>query len=234
MPGQTNAGPLRQAQLWLAAPACGIVAGRDGGSRKARRALERNASRALLAETGAPQMPQRSLSHSGGCAAIAIAPAGCRAGVDIETATPRDVRSIARFAFSPDEARELRALALPAAIARFYVMWTLKEAFAKALGMPLLAALRECAFTFRDSCWAGRIPTAEPWRATVFKPRPLLTLAAVVVGPCDTPRDDWACWEWPVLAEPSWLCLTAFVADNRRDQPQAADRPAAESRIKTI
>jgi len=220
--GQTLAGAARAAQLWLAKPEYGVGAGASGAARMALRASERAASRALLAAAGAPGMPRRSLSHSGGWAAIAIAPTDSRAGVDVEIVAPRDVRSIARFAFSPDEALELDSFALPAATARFYELWTLKEAFAKALGMPLLAALRECSFTDRDGCWVGRVPTAEWWHATVFKPHPLLTLAAVIMGSCDPPRADWTCREWPNPSGPPWPCVATFGGGDPDDAQQAA------------
>jgi 4'-phosphopantetheinyl transferase len=164
-------------------------------------------------------MPQRSLSHSNGCAAIAIAPTGCRAGIDIEATTPRDVRSIAQFAFAPVEAEALYSLAEPEATAQFYLLWTLKEAFAKALGMPLMAALRECSFVRRDGCFTARVPLTAPWRAIVFAPRPALTLAAVVVGPREAGRDDWKCREWPGTAEGSWRRLATFTGGGNRAFP---------------
>jgi 4'-phosphopantetheinyl transferase len=210
--GQTAPGASHAAQLWLATPEHG-----NDASRLARRARERAASRMLLAVAGAPDMPRRSLTHSGGTAAIAIAPAGSRAGVDMEAVVPRDVRSISQFAFSADEARELDSLAPHAATARFYLLWTLKEAFAKALAMPLLEALRDCSFTHRDGCWAGQIPTAEPWRATVFTPRPRLTLAAVIVGARDSPYGGWACREWPGPAVPPWPRVATLAGGSLRE-----------------
>jgi len=163
-------------------------------------------------------MPRRSLAHSGGCAAVAIAPAGCVAGIDIEVGMPRDVRSIAQFAFAPDEARDLRSLAEPEAITRFYILWTLKEAFAKALGMPLLAALRGCSFTADDSSWTARVPPTAPWRAVVFMPRPALTLAAVVIGPKNRLGSDWTCREWPGTAMGSWRCLAILAGGDHGHQ----------------
>ncbi len=156
-------------------------------------------------------MPRRSLSHSGGCAAIAIAPVGCVAGIDIEATMPRDVHSIAQFAFAPDEVQQLRSLAVTEAAARFYVLWTLKEAFAKALGLSLLAAMRVCSFGRHDDCWTARIPSGAPWRAIVFAPRPGLTLAAVVMGPRNAMRDVWKCKELPGTEEESWRCLATLA-----------------------
>lgn len=218
MHGQSSAGADYAAQLWLAAAARESNATGNGGSREARRGLERALSLALLANTDAPAMPRRSLAHSGGSAAIAIAPAGCVAGVDIETTTPRDVHSIAQFAFTPDEVQQLRSLAGPEATARFYVLWTLKEAFAKALGMPLLSAMRDCSFARCGGRWTARVPPAAPWQAIVFAPRPALTLAAVIVGLRGALRDDWICREWPGAVTGSWRCLATIAGGDDRHQ----------------
>ena len=218
MHGQSNTSADHAAQLWFAVPERGMNDTGSGGPRKARRELERAASLALLANTDAPAMPRRSLSHSGGCAAIAIAPAGCVAGIDIEVGVPRDVRSIAQFAFAPDETRELRSLAEPEAITRFYILWTLKEAFAKALGMPLLAALRGCSFTSDGGGWTARVPATAPWRAVVFVPRPALTLAAVIIGPQNRLGSDWTCGEWPENMAGSWRCLATLAGGDHRNQ----------------
>jgi len=199
-----------EAQLWLAASGSGTDAAGNARPRNVRRALERTASQALIAKTGAPAMPRRSLSHSNGCAAIAIAPAGCRAGIDIEVTKPRDVHSIAEFAFASGEAQELRSLGEPDATAHFYVLWTLKEAFAKALGIPLLVAMRECMFERRAGSFAACVPSSVRWRAIVFAPRPALTLAAVIVDPTFGTTGGWRCLEWPEKAVDTWLCLASF------------------------
>ncbi len=209
---QSNGGADRVAQLWLATPGSGVDAAGNAGPRSTRRALERTASLALLAKTGEPAMPRRSLSHSNGCAAIAVAPAGCRAGIDIEVTKPRDVHSIAEFAFSSGEAKELRSLGEPDATAHFYVLWTLKEAFAKALGMPLLVAMRECMFERSAGSFAACVPSSVPWRAIVFAPRPTLTLAAVIIDPREGTTDGWRCQELPETAVDAWPRLTVFGA----------------------
>lgn len=207
---QSNGSADCAAQLWLATPGSGIDAAGNAMPRSTRRALERTASLALLAKTGAPAMPRRSLSHSNGCAAIAIAPEGCRAGIDIEVTKPRDVYGIAEFAFASGEAQELRSLGEPDATAHFYVLWTLKEAFAKALGMPLLVAARECMFERCAGSFAARVPSSRPWRAIVFAPRPTLTLAAVIVDPGKDTTEGWKCQEWPDTAVGTWPCLRTF------------------------
>ncbi len=216
--GQSDAGTGHAPQLWLSVPERGPTATDENTSRKTRRSRERTLSFALLASTNAPAMPKRSLAHSGGCAAIAIAPAGCVAGIDIEVGVPRDVHSIAQFAFAPVETREFRSLAEPEATERFYTLWTLKEAFAKAFGLPLLAAMRDCTFTHHGGRWTARIPPAAPWRAIVFAPRPALTLAAVIIGPRTAIRADWICREWPGTMAGSWRCLATLAGGEHRNQ----------------
>jgi phosphopantetheinyl transferase (holo-ACP synthase) len=84
---------------------------------------------------------------------------------------------------SAAEADELESLEDQAALpGRFYEAWTLKEAFAKALRMPLVDALRQCGFTGAASAATGRVPTDRHWRAMVFAPRPQLRLAVVWVA----------------------------------------------------
>ena len=66
--------------------------------------------------------------------------------------------------------------------ATFYELWTLKEAFAKALRLPLVDALRQCRFVDAEFHRRADIPTTRHWRATVFAPRPQLRLAVARVA----------------------------------------------------
>jgi len=116
--------------------------------------------------------------------------------VDLEATRPRDVRRLARFAFSPAEAEALAALDDAGAAERFYLLWTLKEACAKALGLPLLAALRDCRFMPDGGRWAGSLPCDQAWAAAAWRPRPALVLSVVAFGPA-APEAGWQCLEWP-------------------------------------
>jgi hypothetical protein len=93
-------------------------------------------------------------------------------------------------------------------------LWTLKEAFTKALGLPLLAAARACSFGCFDDRWTADVPAVTPWRAIVFAPRPALTLAAVIMGPRNTRREDWICRELPGAEVESWRCLARLSSDD--------------------
>jgi phosphopantetheinyl transferase len=121
-----------------------------------------------------------SVSHSGGLAAVAACAPGIALGIDIEVHKARDVISLAQFAFDPDEADALARH--PDALDRFYELWVLKEAGAKALGLQLVEALRRCVFRIDNTIVGGSLPTDEPWQASVWRARPDLSLGLVVVG----------------------------------------------------
>jgi len=77
------------------------------------------------------------LAHAQGVAVYALA-RGRAVGVDIESVRPlSDADEIAERFFSPQEARQLRALPAPDKERAFFNCWTRKEAFIKALGQGL-------------------------------------------------------------------------------------------------
>ena len=181
------------ADLWLATPAAALLfdpsrlsaADRAewDGLHTARRREDWASSRALLASVPVADVLASSLSHSRGFAALARTPRQVAVGVDVEWLSTRDFLSMARMAYAPAEADELAALGDPVGLrGRFYEAWTLKEAFAKALRLPLADALGQCWFTGPDEAGTARVPTKRPWSATVFAPRPQLRLAVVMVG----------------------------------------------------
>ena len=80
--------------------------------------------------------PPFSVSHSGGLVVCALAPHG-QIGVDVELPKrPRDVGSIAARYFSDEEARWVGTEPR-----RFFMLWVLKEAYLKALGVGLSGGL---------------------------------------------------------------------------------------------
>jgi phosphopantetheinyl transferase (holo-ACP synthase) len=154
-----------------------------------------------------------SLSHSGGFAAVAASRAAVRVGVDLECERPRDLSRLARFAFSEDEHSQLEALADDAARAeRFYILWTLKEAFAKALSLPLLTSLRQCTFLQTHGVWRGTVPTASAWVAHTFRASPALVLSVVAVLPESVSPEDFSVFthEWPEPTAQSWRTLATL------------------------
>jgi len=171
-----------------------------------RRRLDWASSRVLLGVVAVAGDQTSSLSHSHGFAALARAPGHIAVGVDVEWLAPRDFLSLARTAYSTAEAEELEALEDPSLLrARFYEIWTLKEAFAKALRLPLADALGTCCITFADGDATATVPTTRYWRATVFAPRPELRLALVLVADAeDSLATNPATTEWPPARDANW------------------------------
>lgn len=108
-------------------------------------------ARALVFEAGPHGKPclvdwpaiEFSLAHSNGHALIAVARER-PVGVDIERIRP-DIRALdlARRFFSPAEAEALAEMAESGRTQAFFLLWTCKEAFVKALGRGFALPLRE-------------------------------------------------------------------------------------------
>jgi phosphopantetheinyl transferase len=127
--------------------------------------------------------------------------------VDIEWLSPRDFVGMARVAYSESEADALASLGHPDLLREaFYELWTLKEAFAKALQLPLVDSLRHCRLPVVGRVTGSTsIPTDQAWRATVFAPRPRLRLAVVAVAPTrDALSTALTTLEWPPFHPGEW------------------------------
>ena len=86
---------------------------------------------------GAPAPVSFSVSHSGRHGLLALAGQG-RLGVDVEERAPRrDLDALIEAVLAPGERAEVEAAGGYARIARFYTLWTIKEALVKALGEGL-------------------------------------------------------------------------------------------------
>lgn len=213
-------------QLWLAAPEAAqhfdpaqLTAedrGRYARLRRPERRQEFAVSRALRSHVRGDTLDAaiESLSHSGGYAALARAHPELRIGVDLEVHRPRDVLATARTAFSEGEAQALTAATGPERERLFYAMWTLKEALAKALQLPLLEALRRPVLAVEGSDWHICVPTPENGCVAVYQPRAELTLAVVCIGGT-VPIE---CWSWPPQRPASWplIAATALAAADAR------------------
>jgi 4'-phosphopantetheinyl transferase len=101
------------------------------------------------------------LSHTHGLAAVAVSPEGRNVGVDVEDTTRTiDVAAMRMYLTN----RERAALdAEPAARreAKLYSLWTLKEAYSKALGLGLKLPLTSVEFEVADNSW-GPITFYQP------------------------------------------------------------------------
>ncbi len=212
------------AEVWLATPAAARAfdPSKLGAADRAkwdalhttRRREDWASSRALQAAAPVSAGDASSLSHSRGFAALLRAPRQVEVGVDVEWLSARDFLSMARTAYSPAEADELESLRDPTELrARFYESWTLKEAFAKALRLPLADALGQCCFGVAHESVTARVPTTRSWSATVFAPRPQLRVAVVMVADDSAalPR-ELRTLEWPPTLAVAWPVVRSLVS----------------------
>jgi 4'-phosphopantetheinyl transferase len=88
------------------------------------------------------------LAHSREVAVVAVGPAGLAIGADVEWAgrAIEELEIAGRF-FAPEEARALGALDAGPRRRHFYTLWTLKEAWVKALGIGVSGPLEQALFT---------------------------------------------------------------------------------------
>ena len=103
---------------------------------------------------GKPFLPhsriQFNISHTDGLVILAFAE-DCALGVDVEYIRPiDDMTQIASRFFSPAEARELAGLPEGKRQRAFFLCWTRKEAYIKALGDGLSIPLSDFQVTFAD------------------------------------------------------------------------------------
>ena len=124
------------------------------------------------------------LSHARGIVACVVA-LGADVGLDVELVTRiTDWRGIASRYFSASEVAQIDCVAEGDRATRFFELWTLKEAYAKALGVGLSQALDAAAFALADT---GAIactlpPAVDPatWQFALHTPTPTHRLAVAV------------------------------------------------------
>jgi 4'-phosphopantetheinyl transferase len=138
---------------------------------------------ALSAHAAAPAL-SFNLSHTHGLVACAIA-GGQRIGVDVEVVHRKVDEGVAERFFSDVENAGLRNCATPLERAeRFCALWTLKEAYIKAIGQGLSHGLNTIVFEIGESGAIGF--TAPPdvdaasWRFGLFTPAEGYRLAVAV------------------------------------------------------
>lgn len=128
--------------------------------------------------------PSFSLSHTRGFVACAIA-SGMPVGVDAERVDRSiAVDDLAEHCFGPPEVAALRRCPEPARAVLFVELWTLKEAFLKALGPGLTLDLDGASFELGDN---GSIEFTPPhgidermWHFGVFAPSDSTRVAVAV------------------------------------------------------
>lgn len=135
-----------------------------------------------------------SLSHTGNLALLGFS--GSDLGVDLEGIRPlRDQRRLESRIFSPGEVNWLEGLPPRARLDAFFGLWTLKEAYVKALGSGIATSLNafevdcppslEAAVRLRDG------PPVEGCALRCIEPRKGLVAALAMQGRLDTLR----CWQ---------------------------------------
>jgi hypothetical protein len=208
---------MESLQLWLAPPDAAqhfdpaelTDEDRDRMTRlrRATRRQEFEVSRALRAHArrGAPAPYSESMSHSGGYSALGRVFPAVRIGVDLEFHRGGRNLASAGTVFTKSEMRALQAAPGPEREHLFYEIWTVKEALAKVLQLPLMEALSSCEVMIDGPEWQVRAPVPEAGGVVVYQPSSDLTLAVAWIGeklPIET-------WDWPPQRPASWPLIAA-------------------------
>jgi len=144
----------------------------------------------IVSATGEPALAFN-LSHTRGFVACAIAGAG-DLGIDVESIDrAADGRAIAERYFSASECDGLDACETRDRAVRFIELWTLKEAYVKAIGRGLSHPLDAFAFTFEGDrglrFHAPEDAQASAWTFALFAPSPQYRMA-VALGAAPLPH----------------------------------------------
>lgn len=123
------------------------------------------------------------LSHSFGLAVYAFAK-GRDLGIDVERVQPESAgEDIARRFFSPREVGDLRSLPPEARTEAFFLCWTRKEAYIKALGTGLYAPLDTFSVNLRPGEPAEFLGGVDSrWHIAAFQPAEGYAAAVVYDG----------------------------------------------------
>jgi 4'-phosphopantetheinyl transferase len=133
------------------------------------------------------------LAHTPGLVAMAVGRVA-NIGIDVEALDKPVPMPVARRYFSEREVAELQALAPGDQPRRFLRLWTLKEAYLKAVGEGLAGGLDSMSFTFDDPAGIGferaSDPQARRWTFREFTPRGYQLALAFLDLAADAPRAD--------------------------------------------
>jgi 4'-phosphopantetheinyl transferase len=138
------------------------------------------------------------VSHSGQMAVCAVT-LSREVGVDVESVGRRADRRIVRYFLSPDEIARFEQADEDTQRQLFFRYWTLKEAYAKALGSGLSMRFNQCPFELHDDA------------------PPTLSCPSTEIG--QTPA-----WQFhqQLLPPDYWLAVAAASRDAQRPQFQVA------------
>lgn len=159
------------------------------------------------------------LTHTDGLVACAIGAPGVAIGVDAEAVDRRlpDLLAIARRFFSAEEASALGAQAPSSRPIAFSELWTLKEAFVKAVGSGLSHPLDQFAFELGDEgVLSFRSATTDPrdWQFALFAPTPRHRLSIALKGRAGERFDVSVSTEGGGAG--SWVLLGAWPRDTAK------------------
>jgi 4'-phosphopantetheinyl transferase len=124
------------------------------------------------------------LSHTHGLVACAIAP-GVDVGIDVERVDRRvAAEEIATRFFSAGERADLARCPAEERARRFFELWTLKEAYIKAIGKGLSHSLNTFGFALNEPGSIGFVPPPDvdmaAWQFALFAPTELHAIALAV------------------------------------------------------
>jgi 4'-phosphopantetheinyl transferase len=199
----------RDRRRFIAARAALRVLLADGGPPAALRfAYSEHGKPSLVAEPGRPTL-HFNLSHTGDVAVVAVTADG-PLGVDVETvrALPEAPAIAARF-FTAGETESIMTAPLAERDLAFFLCWTRKEAFAKALGDGLSLSLDRYRVSCRPGAPArieevdGSAAAGAEWSVYDLRPAPGVVGAVVMRGaprPLRLRRLDLAADVLPLLA----------------------------------
>ncbi len=138
------------------------------------------------------------LSHTTGLVACAVT-RGDDVGVDVESLDrAARARELAQRYFAPAEAKALGAMGAEPCRQRFIEIWTLKEAYVKALGTGLATMLSQCAFLDAGSGLRfvpDNSSQAAAWRFWLMAPEPRRRLA-VAMRARQAREPELRAWVW--------------------------------------
>ncbi len=139
------------------------------------------------------------IAHTRGLVLCGLGPAQHWLGVDVEWMDRRTDPELARRYFAPEEIRQLDATGHTDERRELFLrLWTLKEAFIKAIGTGMYTPLDQ--FAFEDAASnRPRLTVRDPellrtrrWQFQTFVPRPgfVAAIAVGVTGESGTPQNE--------------------------------------------
>jgi len=131
------------------------------------------------------------LSHTAGLVASAVS-LNPEIGIDVEyTGTVREIMEVARVAFTQTEIESLQAIEASERSRRFFELWTLKEAYAKATGQGAKLDFRLISFQSGPGGVEARFDPSlddnpREWHFEIGQPTPVHQLAVAVRLPVNS------------------------------------------------